>query len=732
MVRFRGVFVLFGLVCVGLPKTATGMRAVEIDKEAIHLDPLLVDTRADDRSYDVTGMGSREAELSEPPFSNDLVMGNPEDAESVAEINLELAMIATTSPADLVAGVSRINLRGFPTPRLRNGFSQSGVPEAVNGSGGDRIQGPLTPVTGKAAPGGIENVMTARPRSTPLRRLSFGASSSQDRSFGIVTNTPVIPKKVWQRWAVGWREKKGPETYSYNRTRSVSGAVTVKHSRAASTMFQVDYTDTHANPGSGVPEYRLSRTSKAIGPYLPLAFFHMNGPGALIYKRVASASLQFEGQPTKAIGLRASAQWFWRSVDEDRFTKGEYLLDERVFAGNREPQHQEQDVRALIGQVEMTARFFALGADHKLLASIDSSRVDYDRRNRGLDTAERAALPATVRRFDPYAPDYFRPELGPSTYRRAITDRTEMTGYTSAILTERMALHQGRTVLAMGLRYDLVGIDIDDRRPTAAKAHIEEETKELTWLAGVNYQLVPSRYLLFANTSTAFEPSTRVDARTNRIQGNETTRGYEVGLKTLLRGRTLTATVLGFLYTNENISRRNPLLDDPIADANQTQPQLVAAGEEEFAGGSLNVRYALGQNWIFTGLATYTRAITTASPDLPEEVGRQLTRLPSRTAVFGARYSFKKGRFKGVSSGVTATYVGRYVFSYEDRNRLYHEYPDYFLLSANASYGWTQLKRKIHHSVGLGVRNLLDRDLVALLARPGQQRTLSVSYVATF
>ena len=497
-------------------------------------------------------------------------------------------------------------------------------------------------------------------------------------------------------------------------------------------MFQVDYADVRANPGSGVPEYRLSRTGKVIGPYRPLAFFHVNGPDALITKRVASASVQFEGQPTKAISLRAGGQWFWRAVEDDRFTKGEYLLDEKVFAGTREAQRQEQDLNVLVAQVDMTARVYAFGADHKVMASIESSRVEYDRVHRGLDAAERAALPLSVRRFDPFNPDYFRPEFGSNTYRRIIADRTEETGYTSAVITERMALNRGRTVLALGLRYDMVDLEVEDRRVGVAAPHIADNTRELTWLGGVNYQLVPGRYLVFANASTAFEPSTRVDARTNRVQGNETTSGMEAGIKAQALARKVTATLLGFQYTNRNISRRNPLLDDPIADANQTQPQLVAAGEEQFTGGSLNLRYAPTVNWIFSSLITYTRAITTASPNLPTEVGRQLSRMPSRTAVMGARYYIRNGKLKGLSAGLTATYVGNYIYSYEDQNREYLEYPDYMLFTASSSYSWSSPKRKVSQGVGISVRNLLDRDLVALLARPGQQRTLSVSYSATF
>jgi iron complex outermembrane receptor protein len=729
VLRSGAVALLWAGIWAGLASLGHGQ--IRPPDDPINLDPMLITTRSDDDGYDATGMGAQEAELHEPPFSNDMLTGQGEDSEAVGELNIELGMIATASPADLVAGLNRLNLRGFPTPRLRNGFIQLGVPEILNAGGGERIQGPLTPVTGKAAPGGIDNVATARPRATPLRRFSYAMTSARENSGSFELNTPIVPKKAWQRWAMNWRNKNGPEAYSVNRTLALSGAVTVKHSRAASTMFQLDFSDTDANPGSGVPEYRLSRTSPVIGPFLPLAYLHINGPDGRIRKRVLSASAQFEAQVNKAISLRAGAQWFWRSLVDERFTKGEYLLDERVFAGTREPQYQEQPLEALNGGVEVTTRFAAFGADHKVLVSLESSTVSYTRLQRGLDTAERNALPLSVRRFDPYNPDYFRPALEPGTFRRLIADRTEDTTYTAVSVTERMALGRGKTVLTAGVRHDTVDLDIEDRRPGIARPTLADATSQITWLAGANHQLKPGRILLFANTSSAFEPSTRVDARTSRIQGNETTHGFEAGVKTLGLERRLSTTLLGFWYINDNISRRNPLYDDPIADANQTQPQLVAAGGERFTGGSLDVRFTLNPQWVFTGRATYTNAITTASPDIPEEVGRQLTRLPSETLALGARYAVAGGRWKGMSLSANLAYVGDFVAYYADRNRAYLDYPAYTLVGANVTYGWAT-RKTIRHSLGLGLRNFFDQDMLKLLARPGQGRTLTASYGATF
>ena len=156
--------------------------------DPINLEPVRVDARRDLADQDETGMGAREAELSDPPFSNDLVTAALEESEAVGDLNLELSRIAAPSPADLVAGLTRLNLRGFPTPRLRNGFIQLGVPEVLNAESGERIQGPLTPVLGKAAPGGIENFVTERPRARRQTRVLVTATTARERTASVEHN----------------------------------------------------------------------------------------------------------------------------------------------------------------------------------------------------------------------------------------------------------------------------------------------------------------------------------------------------------------------------------------------------------------------------------------------------------------------------------------------------------------------------------------------------------------
>lgn len=697
----------------------------------IVIDPMLIKASRQDDDYDETGMGVLEAEQDEPPFSNSLIGGVWRDETNhTEELSLELGQIAGINPVELATGVGRTNLRGFPTPRLRNGFIQQGIPEVLDVQRLETIQGPLTQVTGRAAPGGIQNFMTARPRPRPARVLRIEGRTSGRQSLRAEANAPLVPRKVWYRVATTWNRSDGPLAFAHQDAFGLHGALTVRHSRQASTLVQLDYTRLDASIAPAVPEYRPSRTAKIVGPYLPLAEFNSAGPRAGVSKHVAHASVQFEAQRSPAFSYRASFQGYWRDLVEERWTLGQFLLDQQVFGGTREPIRTEQPLLALAGQFDANWRVALAGTEHRILASITHNWVDYDRIQRGLTPAERTQLPADVRSFDPFTPNYFRPDYSPETFQRLITDRTEITSYSTLALSDRAAWIDGRIVTTLGTRADWVELKLDDRRPAAAFTAVQDEAFQATWHGGINYVLRPNRLLLFSNFSTAFYPSTRVDARTAQLQGNATTRGLEFGARGVAFAEKLHFTTLVFALKNQNISRRNPLYNDPIQDTNLTQPELVAAGEEEFLGGVLDVRAKLTDQWSLNGRVGYTRATTTKSPDLPEEEGRLLTRIPSETLSLQTNYAFPAGQFSGLNLGGGVVYVGDYVHAYEGPNREYLAYPDYTLLNFSAAYRWREGKRA--HAVGVNVRNALDRDLLASHARTGAERDFGLNYSLTF
>ncbi len=149
-----------------------------------------------------------------------------------------------------------------------------------------------------------------------------------------------------------------------------------------------------------------------------------------------------------------------------------------------------------------TWRFPSAEAEYKITFSVDSIHPDGTHLQRGLDNAERTALPRTVRCFDPYDPDYFLDELTPNSFRRTLIDRTENTRYLGAGLSERTAFFDGRLVGTTGIRFDNVDLEILDRRAGAALPEANGTTEEVTYHAGGNWVEQPGRMLLYHNTRT--------------------------------------------------------------------------------------------------------------------------------------------------------------------------------------------------------------------------------------
>lgn len=724
------------LLCAALVMTGTARAQMNpparpaSDDKTVELERVEVTATSEDEGYDATGMGSVEEEMRDEPFGNDLISAADftPDADSLALAG-QIAAIAEASPADRIAGQDRLNLRGFPTPTLRNSFIQVGVPEVLNTGQTIVIQGPLVPVLGRAAPGGIQNFISARPRTKPQLRLAASASNRGRTRASLEWTGPVVPKKNWQRLAAEWTHRTGPEQFAEEDTFAASAALTFRHSRTASTMIEFDYRRIDALASPGVPEFIPVGATKSAGPWRPLALFNANGPEATVRRESLYGGVQFDTQPIKGLALRASLGAWRRELEQERFTTSRLDLATGFFAGTREPRHLEQPQQAFIAQLEGTLRYRKFGAEHKLLAAASHTWGRYLRAERALTAADRNRLPSDVLHFNPAAPNYFRPPFSPELYRRVITDRLERARYGSVEVSDRAAWKNGLTVLTAGLRYDTVALEIEDRRPNAARPHTDDRTSQWSGHLGVNHQVRRGRLLAFASTSSAFDPSTPVDARTGRIQDNETTVGHEAGLKGRLgRGR-LDWSASAFLLFNRNIARGNPLYNDPVADANQTQPQLVATGEERFSGARVELNWKPRPDTTVVFKGSQVRAVTTASPDLPQEVDRPLTRLPEYTLSTSVRYRTPDPA-GGLNWNVGWQYVSGFVANYEDARRSFLAYPGYGLVHAGAGWSWRRKNRQIE--IELNVRNLLGRDLLASHARPGAGRELVFAARASF
>lgn len=727
---------LFAALSICLPATLFAQpRPAEPDEEEMPfvLEPLVVEG-ADEGSpdYDPTGFGGAEAERLEPPFANELLMDVGFDEIPLGEIDGEIAALAASGSdaAEVAAGSESLNLRGFPTPRRRNGFTLAGIPEVINPERTETISASLVPVVGRAAPGGIRNSTTSRPRGRVTRVIDAsvstqGSARASARATGVIT-----PKKAWYYSSASFSRRYGPQTFSEVSQFNAAAALAVRHSRATSTLWQLDLVDVRGNPAPGIPQFRATPGGPILGAYLPLADFHTYGPNTSIARRGVSLSFQLETALSPDLSLSSGTQIYRRDSEQDRFTTGQYVLSTGLFSGVREPTHREESFTGVTHQTDITRRLDAFGATHKLRAGIEATFARSADENRGILAADRNLyLPPDVQSFDPFAPNYFRPAFYEAVYARVISDREIDLGYAALVTDARSAFNGGRTVATAGLRYDVSSIAVADHRPGAPVPEAEKNNRALSFHLGVN-QRVGKRVLLFANASSAVEPSTRVDSRTGAIQENQSTAGFEFGARTVLFERKLSLSAIAYEYTNSDIARRNPLYNDPVFDPNQTQPQLVTSGEERFRGLTAQAGWKPNPNLTLTARASWLDAVTIASPDLPEEEGLPLSRTPKFTAATGANYRFLAGRLRGFSIGASVTHIGEVVQNYARPDRVRIDYPAYTLVGLRAGFGWPA--GKAIHSVSVSISNLLDEDMLTKTSRVGAERSLATGWRVAF
>ena len=142
----------------------------------------------------------------------------------------------------------------------------------------------------------------------------------------------------------------------------------------------------------------------------------------------------------------------------------------------------------------------------------------------------------------------------------------------------------------------------------------------------------------------------------------------------------------------------------------------------------MEVHYKLSEGYLVALRAVHMEAVTTESPALGQEVGKQLARLPEDTATLLLRHTTAKE--VGFTWSSSLSYIGSYVGNYEDAKRAYLTYPGYGLLNLSGGYNWRFGDRQFY--IGVALRNALDRDLLATNARVGADRTLSISMRTIF
>lgn len=573
------------------------------------------------------------------------------------------------------------NVRGFNgAPILRDGFRQFGadvIPETANLERVEVLKGPASVLYGESEPGGLINLVTKKPTSTPFYEIEaqFG-----DRSFispRIDFSGPLTDDgKLLYRLNALYRTNDDIQDVDRKVERLyISPVVTWKISDRTDLTFELEFLTEKRPPSFGIP---------AIG----------NRIANIPFNRITNEPDDFGKEEYISAGYDLEHRFNdnWKLRNAFRYTRQNALLevaypfeiDEETGTVTRFWAAQPQEGESYSLQTSATGEVATGAIDHELLFGIDLNltRDNFNDRIR-LDDSN----PLELNLFDPLYRTASRPDFDRLPL---ISDRETETRRLGVFVQDRVAFSDSFFLLA-GLRYDTVE-QIVTNNPTDFDPTSTETTQNNDALIpriGLVYKPI-EEISLYASYSQSFAPNVETTSGGEALNP-ERGEGFEVGIKSELLESKLFATLAYFNITKQNVASEDP--NDPFA--------FVATGEQASQGIELDVSGEILPGWNI--IASYAYIDAKVTEDNLIAIGNRLPNAPKNSAGLWTTYEIQQGDLQGLGFGVGFNFVGERQGDLENSFKL----DSYFLTNAAVFY------QRDNWRAAINFRNLFDVDYIA-------------------
>lgn len=234
---------------------------------------------------------------------------------------------------------------------------------------------------------------------------------------------------------------------------------------------------------------------------------------------------------------------------------------------------------------------------------------------------------------------------------------------------------------------------------------------------GVNFKAT-KQFALYASHSSSFSPAGQVAKLGDPHLENETSVGWDYGVKTSLLSDRLVFTLGGFYIDRNGVKTTQR---DPVTGLNET----VAAGKQLTKGFEFEGSWRLNDKLTVLAAYGYVNAKILYNGNATTDIGRMPASLPIDTGSLSWRWQLLKGLswnagvvYNGVSwPNSTATDARREVKA-----------PSYYLINTGLTYAWAQREHRFRHSVRLSTKNLLGREYLTSRGELGAERGVFFAY----
>ncbi|MBP5971874.1 TonB-dependent siderophore receptor [Brasilonema sp. CT11] len=582
-----------------------------------------------------------------------------------------------TDAARNVSGVSPLSgfggvfddytIRGFTNPKvLRNGFTTSNFfSYGANVERVEVLKGPASVLYGQIEPGGVVNYVTKQPLSNPYYAAEFTAGSFSFYRGSVDFSGPLTnDKKLLYRLNVAYENSGSFRDFNDYDIFSVSPVITYKPSENTTLNFEYEYGRRRGGFDRGFPPtspvFLTLPVSRNLGE--PSDFNNVDyHRGTLTVDHRFSESLQLRSGVSVQSSLNNDA---YANIAGGTFEADGRSL-QREYGGDRDRPTEDYS-----WQTDLIGKFNTGSIAHQLLLGLELSRntdVDFN------FTGDIASL------------DIFNPIYGARPTNIRLSGLYDNRIDTIGIYLQDQVTLLPNLKLLVGGRYDFVDSVNSVTREDGNTTRSEFNDGAFSPRVGLVYQPIEP-ISLYASYSRSFVPN---NSRTASGEALEPSRGtqYEVGIKSELFDRRLSATLAAYDITKTNIPTQDP------NDINS----VIAVGEVKSRGIELDVAGEILPGWKIIA-SGYLNDAFVSEDNNPTIKGQRLVNSAYHGASLWTTYEIQKGDLQGLAFSAGIFFVGSRITNQSDPFTL----PSYVRTDAAISY------KRDNWRAALNFKNIFD------------------------
>ncbi|MBI5688687.1 MAG: TonB-dependent receptor [Verrucomicrobia bacterium] len=639
------------------------------------------------------------------------------------------------------------NLRGFNANNMRrDGFFRVGMMDKSNIDRIEVLKGPVAAAYGESAPSGLLNVVSKQPRSTPSRELklylgSYDTTRVEGNASGPVPGTT----STFYALNLAFYERTFDVEYKALRNKSISLALTHNLQPTAKLSLTIEHMvrGAQSNPDT-IPYLWNGTTYLGLATGVPeLRRFSHNGPNSYQNRTITSATGGYETRFAAGWSVRARGNWFHRTNqghNTGSFTQ--YNPATRLLSGRGRPTFSLTGEDGGGALVDASRRAFLFGGKVESWTTLTLDYTTYWRFGRTVQLSRNN----NTNPADPYyfktsmsldAIDYRVPAFDPVLYSSVTSWLHNRVDTIGSYARQQFAFFNRRLIVMASARYDTTQYNLlqrDTSTPVAgALAHYRLSQKSP--VAGVNYKLAPG-VAAYVNWSRAFDADSQ-GKRALSDRSMEHSNGFDYGFKSGFLEDRLQFTLGGFYTNRYDVAVTD--VDPATGDTFTTQDGAYRSRGAEFDG-----TWRIGNGLMLLGSYAYVQSEQTDAGRDSDAVGRPPARQPKHQGSLAGKYS-ASGALRGFSCNWGGVYTGgSYLVTntaggiFDSRTRRYIGNNNQRNLTVGSSFRMDlglryQWKRSgLGHSLGLNVKNVLDREYVKSSRVFGDHRSWFASYALAF